>query len=591
MGSRNWIVLTAMMLGTCPLSEAGAQPSADGETITSASVMTINGKAVSADEVTSFGLQMEMVEGRPLSSQEELLEEYVLTHLYDKIPTTASLPADSVATSSAAVMLASQRNLLKRELQQDITENVEVPRDAMEKWYTSNISRYVQPERVHAYHLFLETSDQNVTSSPEKVRERLKTIKQEIDNGTSFSQAAKQYSEAASNESGGEIGKIKRAQPIGPLSKPMNIELENAFFSLEPQTVSDIIETRHGMHLLFVSEKETTHTPSLDDLITSRILPGVLSQDMATSAIRSAIADTVAKHNGKPAPAADNVTTASPAFLFDGKEHTFADLETIYGPRFSTFFTSVQDDPARLEELKQQALEDEAGVQAALDKGIAKRPEVQKQLEFMELREKARHRIEAVVNAESVVDEKQVLDRYNSLKDQLRQPEAEGQVILVSIANTSGTAEQARAIEYARRKAEEIRKRLDTEEFDKVVASLAPSDPDVVTSVTRVPRHVVGKTTDTMGSSFDQAVNRIQGEEGLSDVVSAGPEFIIAKLERRYPGEPMPLEAIKSRLESMVRGENEMQIKKDLVKRLEEMGAVKFHDGAEAFKSPDRPED
>jgi len=591
MGSHNWIVLTAMMLAVCPLTKADAQPSAGSDAVTSASVMTINGKTVLADEITSFGIQMETVEGRPVSSQEELFEEYVLTHLYDKIPTTASLPADSAAKSSEAVLLASQRNLLKRKLQQDVTEKVEVPREAMEKWYNDNISRYVQPERVHAYHLFLETSDENATSSPEKVRERLKAIRQEIDNGTSFSQAAMQYSEAASSESGGEIGKIKRAQPIGPLSKPMNIELENAFFSLKPQSVSDIVETRHGMHLLFVSEKETTHTPSLNDLITSRILPGALSQDMATSALRSLIADTVTKHDGKPAPAGDKVTTSSPAFLFEGKEHTFADLETIYGPRFSNFFTSVKDDPVRLEELKKQALEDEAAVQAALDRGIATLPEVERQLEFMELRENARRRIDAIVSAESQVDEKQVQERYNSLKDQLRQPEAEGQVILVSIKNTSGTAEQARAIEYARRKAEEIRKRLDTEEFEKVVNSLTPSDADVITSVSEVPRHVVGKTTDTLGSSFDQAINRIQGEEGLSGVVSAGPEFIIAKLVRRYPGEPMPLEVIKSRLESMVRSENEMGIKKDLVKRLEKMGAVKFHAGAEALKSLDRPED
>ncbi len=591
MGSNKWIAVMALLSGVCPLTEVFAQSPADNTAVTSASVMTINGKVVSADELTSFGLQLETIEGRPVSSQEELLEEYVLTHLSEKIPTTASLSADSTAKSSEPVLLASQRNLLKRELQQEVTENVKVPREDMEKWYNSNISRYVQPERVHAYHLFLETSEDNATSSPESVRERLKKIKQEIDQGTSFSQAAMEYSEAASSESGGEIGKIKRAQPIGPLSKPMNIELENAFFSLEPQTVSDIIETRHGMHLLYVSEKETTHTPSLDDLITSRILPGALSQDMATSAIRSLIAETVAKHDGKPAPASDEVTTSSPAFVFDGKEHTFADLETIYGPRFSTFFTSVQNDPARLEELKKQALEDEAAVQAALDKGIAKRLDVQKELEFMELREKARRRIDAIVKAESAVDEKQVQERYNSLKDQLRQPEAEGQVILVSIKNTSGTAEQARAIEYARRKAEEIRKRLDTEEFDKVVASLSASDSDVITSVSEVPRHIVGKTTDTMGSSFDQAINRIQGEEGLSDVVSAGPEFIIAKLEKRYPGEPMPLEVIKSRLEAMVRSENEMEIKKDLVERLEKLGLVKFHPGAEAFRSNDTAED
>src|SRR5690606_17357180 len=106
-----------------------------------------------------------------------------------------------------------------------IMEKTEVPREEMEKWYEANKERYVRPERVKAWHIFMETGDDTPSSAPARVRQRLEGIKAQIDSGTSFSEAAQKFSEAASGQDGGEIGYISPRQPIGPLNKPMNPEL------------------------------------------------------------------------------------------------------------------------------------------------------------------------------------------------------------------------------------------------------------------------------------------------------------------------------------------------------------------------------
>lgn len=572
----------AASLSLMPLV-AAAQPAASHS---AKPVVSINGQVADEDTLTSFATMLELSEGFRAPNPEALLDEYILTQLYKEIPTTATVAEASVTTSASPYKSIVQRSLIKREYQKELSANVDVPRSDMEAWYATNKRQYEQPERVHAYHIFMETSDDEPSSAPAQVRQRLLDVKKAVDSGTSFSEAAEKYSEAASAKAGGEIGTITPRMPIGPLSKPMNVELEEVFFSLQPNKASDVVETSHGMHLLYITEKETTRTPTLDDLITSGILPGVLARDRVTSSIRGAIADVEQAQNGIVLPhGEETVSTNTVAFRLDGRDYTVGDLKNIYGPRFEAYLQQSQAEPEALRDFLKQAMDDEAFLLAAVKKGVDKNPELAGQLKQVAEREIARKRIDAIAEQESSVTQAEIQQRYEQLKDELRRPEAEGTVIAITPKTEGGAAEEARAREGAGKLAEETRKRLLTEDLDAVAKDLK-ANADYETTVTHIARHRLGETTETMGRIFDQlasGMNSAGERQGISKVMPMGTAFVVAKLNRYYSGEATPLEEVKDRIEAIIANEKRLSARHEMVKRLEQKAKIEYLEGAKAF--------
>jgi parvulin-like peptidyl-prolyl isomerase len=577
-------VVVAIPLVVCGISSHSATAALTDKT-TSGPVMRVGGETVSRDDLTSFAMLVEQNEtGVPVEGQ-ELLDEYVLTKLYDKIPTTASVPVAEAAAASTPFPAIGQRNFLKRELREKLLKEVQVPRADLEAWYEKNVSRYQQPERVHAWHIFKETSDENATSAPEKVREELKNIKAKIDSGTSFSAAAKEYSEAASGEKGGEIGYITPRQPIGPLNKPMNPELEDVFFKLPVNQVSDVVETRHGMHLLYITEKHTTTTPTVDDLVTSGILPGVLSQDRVTSEMAKLVQEAIDKHHGELLPSfkdTDPINNGTVIFEFDGRKTTMGDLAKIFGERFTKYVETIKNDKPAFRKLMQQGMEDEAMVLAAADQGLTNNPQTSATLQAIAQRAAASKRISAIIEAESSVTEQDIKAKYEEVKEQLRQPEAAGYVVHVDVEQTSGTAEEAKARDEALKKAEKLAEKMKSLEFEAFVKELQANPAEKATAI-QVTRHALNRSTEPITREFDRGAVTIDGLVGVSKPMPLGDKMVLVKVEQRWPGEPIALTEVQDRIKTVLESEKRANLRKALVQRLVEKGLVEFLPGAAQY--------
>lgn len=549
-------------------------------------VAEINGQPVTDEQLTSFSAILELSEGRSPGDPDALLEEYVLTRLYKDVYTTIPQQA-AHAGPPTKYPSAAQRQLLRRAFQQNAMAKIDVPRSALEEWYNTNKSQYVQPARVRAYHIFMEVSRDDESSSPDKVRQRITDVKAQADSGTSFSELAKKYSEAASSRSGGEIGYVTPAMPIGPASKPMNPLLENALFGLDAGKVSDIVQTSHGLHLLYAAEKLTTVTPTLDNLVTSGILPAAVSRDMLTSEIRRLQAASLKKHGGKiiesNAPATE-LTTATAAFEFNGKKFTVYDLEQMYGVRFTRQYQRVRAEPARLQELLQSVLDDEALIQSAVDAGLDKKPDMQRDLALVLERAEASKRIQTIIAEAYPVNSDRLQKLYDENREALRQPEVEGDVLVISVTQTTSPAERGRLIDRASRKAEEILKILQgNSDFEAAAAATASGES--VTSVSKIARHIAGQSTGTLERAFDQAIASVTGEGELSAVTPLGDGFAIARLVKRHPGEPLAFDRVKAQLQQRAQSENETNARKEMVRQLVASGKAKILKKAEAEKS------
>ena len=63
-----------------------------------------------------------------------------------------------------------------------------------------------------------------------------------------FSKLATEFSTCSSKKKGGDLGSFTRGQMVGPF--------DLAAFSTPPGSISDIIKTVHGYHIIFVEERK-----------------------------------------------------------------------------------------------------------------------------------------------------------------------------------------------------------------------------------------------------------------------------------------------------------------------------------------------
>ncbi len=101
--------------------------------------------------------------------------------------------------------------------------------------------------QTHARHILIKTSELVVDA---EARSRLLEIKKRIDNGASFAEQAKLFSEDGSAAQGGDLGWLSPGDTVPPFEQAMN--------SLQPGEMSGPVQTGFGWHLIQVLERRTT---------------------------------------------------------------------------------------------------------------------------------------------------------------------------------------------------------------------------------------------------------------------------------------------------------------------------------------------
>ncbi len=152
-----------------------------------------------------------------------------------------------------------EEGLIYQQVLDQATKDVPAPTDTdIKKFYDENPKYFAMPEQVHAAHILLKV-DQNAT--PEKkaeVKNRLEALRADIESKKiSFAEAAAKNSEdTGSAKNGGDLGFFPRGKMVKPF--------EDAAFSTKPGTLSPVIETQFGYHLISVIESKAAGTVSLD---------------------------------------------------------------------------------------------------------------------------------------------------------------------------------------------------------------------------------------------------------------------------------------------------------------------------------------
>jgi len=152
--------------------------------------------------------------------------------------------------------LASYRTSVRGELEKSelinrqVRKKVNITDDDVQRYYELNAKNYRDQDRVRLRHILLSLSENASSHEVSAVKAKADELYKRIKGGEDFATLARQYSDGAGHEKGGEIGWVNR----GTLLKPIEDE---AFNKLSVGEVSQPVRSSLGMHLVKLENKQT----------------------------------------------------------------------------------------------------------------------------------------------------------------------------------------------------------------------------------------------------------------------------------------------------------------------------------------------
>jgi peptidyl-prolyl cis-trans isomerase D len=167
----------------------------------------------------------------------------------------------------------------------------QVTDDELKVQYQQDIQQYQVPNRVHVDHILLMTVGKTPAEIEEIHQKAEDVLKQSNKKGANFEELAKKYSEdPGTKDKGGDLGWITQGQTVP--------EFEKAAFTLPKGSISDLVKTQYGFHIIKVLDKETAHTKTFDEVKDSIRAPLMLSKaDKQASDIADKLSTAIRQNN------------------------------------------------------------------------------------------------------------------------------------------------------------------------------------------------------------------------------------------------------------------------------------------------------
>src|SRR4029077_8902598 len=148
-----------------------------------------------------------------------------------------------------------------------------ISQDQIRGYYDQHIDSYKLPDRAHVAHILFKTVGKTDAES-EEIRKKAEDVLKKAKSGANFGDLAKQNSEDTTKDKGGDLDWIVRGQTVP--------EFEQAAFTLPIGSVSDLVKTQYGFHIVKVLDRQAARTQTLDEVF-PQIL-GALQEDQAQRA-------------------------------------------------------------------------------------------------------------------------------------------------------------------------------------------------------------------------------------------------------------------------------------------------------------------
>jgi peptidyl-prolyl cis-trans isomerase C len=152
-----------------------------------------------------------------------------------------------------------RQNMAVSKLVEDaVSSKATVKPEEIQAFYQQNPQNFQESEKVHASHILIAAPKDADAATKAKARAKAESILKDVKAGKDFAALAKAYSEdPGSAPNGGDLGFFPKGQMVPPF--------EASAFGLKPGSVSDLVETDFGYHIIKVIEKQPGRTVPLEE--------------------------------------------------------------------------------------------------------------------------------------------------------------------------------------------------------------------------------------------------------------------------------------------------------------------------------------
>lgn len=168
-----------------------------------------------------------------------------------------------------AVEAAREGALFDRYIREVIAKGLVSDAD-VQKFYDSNRAEFATPESAHVYHIVISWNGSTKMQAMETIQMIQAALFPQRPSPTNpseaekavflkrFSDLARQYSQDASKESGGDLGWVTKGM--------LDPKFEDVAFQIKPGVLSGIVESQFGFHLIYVMDKRPAGTQPFDEV-------------------------------------------------------------------------------------------------------------------------------------------------------------------------------------------------------------------------------------------------------------------------------------------------------------------------------------
>jgi peptidyl-prolyl cis-trans isomerase C len=148
-------------------------------------------------------------------------------------------------------------NLIIQTVLEPVLQAIPATTDAdIQKFYDENPKYFEGTDQAHAAHIFMRVDKAATPEQKAGIKQKLEGVRGDIENKKiTFAEAAAKYSDdSKSSQTGGDLGVLRRGDLVLPL--------ETAIFSAKAGTLTPVVETEFGFHVISVIEvKPASKTP------------------------------------------------------------------------------------------------------------------------------------------------------------------------------------------------------------------------------------------------------------------------------------------------------------------------------------------
>jgi len=142
--------------------------------------------------------------------------------------------------------------IMDQVIKKEVESKIQINETELQAYYDKNIDQFRTPEKVRASVILIKLSPDSSAEHERKARQKMESILEQIKGGTDFSGLAEKFSQDSLAPKGGDLGFFAKKQMLPAFS-------ERAF-KLKVGEVSEIFKTKHGFHILKVTDK----SPAVD---------------------------------------------------------------------------------------------------------------------------------------------------------------------------------------------------------------------------------------------------------------------------------------------------------------------------------------